>query len=125
MARIIWQGFTHHIIPAPRQPLPSDARPLIVPRRHYWLKAILLAAPVWLPVLASLYLKNSLLQTDLRDRPWIMAGMALALLLGPLHECLHAWAYPKGATAHIGMLFTNGFFSMWIAEHPSGGSVTS
>ena len=51
MARIIWQGFTHHIIPAPRQPLPSDARPLIVPRRHYWLKAILLAAPVWLPVL--------------------------------------------------------------------------
>lgn len=110
MAKIIWKGFTEHVIRAPRRPLPPDARPLIVPRRHYWLKAILLAAPVWLPVLASLYLKNSLLQTDLRDRPWIVAGMALALLLGPLHECLHAWAYPKGATAHIGMLYKRFLF---------------
>lgn len=69
MAKIIWKGFTEHVIRAPRRPLPPDARPLIVPRQHYWLKAILLAAPVYLPVLASLYLKNSFLQTDMRDKP--------------------------------------------------------
>ena len=112
MAKIIWKGFTEHVIRAPRRPLPPDARPLIVPRRHYWLKAILLAALVWVPVLASLYLKNSLLQTDLRDRPWIVAGMALALLLGPLHECLHAWAYPRNETAHIGVLYRRCLFYM-------------
>ena len=80
MAKIIWKGFTEHVIRAPRRPLPPDARPLIVPRRHYWLKAILLAAPVYLPVLASLYLKNSFLQTDMRDKPWIVAGRILARL---------------------------------------------
>lgn len=110
MAKIIWKGFTEHVIRAPRRPLPPDARPLIVPRRHYWLKAILLAAPVYLPVLASLYLKNSFLQTDMRDKPWIVAGMALALLLGPLHEYLHACVYPKMATAHIGVLYKRFFF---------------
>ena len=124
MAKIIWKGFTEHVIRAPHRPLPPDARPLIVPRRHYWLKAILLAVPVWLPVLASLYLKNSLLQTDLRDRPWIVAGMALAMLLGPLHECLTPGPIPR-EPRRISACFTNGFFSMWIAEHPSGGSVTS
>ena len=76
------------------------------------MKAILLAAPVYLPILASLYLKNYLLQTDLRDKPWIVAGMALALLLGPLHECLHAWCYPKGATAYIGVLYKRFLFYM-------------
>lgn len=112
MAKIIWKGFTEHVIRAPRRPLPPDARPLIVPRRHYWLKAILLAAPVYLPVLASLYLKNSFLQTDMRDKPWIVAGMALALLLGPLHEYLHACVYPKMATAHIGVLYKRFLFYM-------------
>lgn len=112
MAKIIWKGFTRQIVPAPHRPLPPDARPLLVPRRHYWLKAILLAAPVYLPVLASLYLKNSLLQTDLRDRPWIAAGMVLALLLGPLHEYLHACVYPQGATAHIGVLYKRLLFYM-------------
>ena len=112
MAKIIWQGFTRRIIPAPCQPLPTDARPLIVPRRHFWLKAILLAAPVYLPVLVSLYLKNEFLQTDMRNKPWILADMALALLLGPLHECLHAWAYPKEATAHIGVLYRRCLFYM-------------
>ena len=105
MAKIIWKGFTKHIVPAPHFPLPANARPLILPARHFWLKAILLAAPVFLPVLGSLYLKNYLLQTDMRDKPWILAGMLLALLLGVLHECLHAWAYPRKATAHIGVLY--------------------
>lgn len=112
MVKIIWKGFTEHVIRAPRRPLPPDAHPLLIPRRHYWLKAILLAAPVYLPILASLYLKNYLLQTDLRDKPWIVAGMALALLLGPLHECLHAWCYPKGATAYIGVLYKRFLFYM-------------
>ena len=112
MAKIIWKGFTEHVIRAPRRPLPPDARPLIVPRQHFWLKAILLAAPVYLPVLASLYLKNSFLQTDMRDKPWIVAGMALALLLGPLHEYLHACVYPKMATAHIGVLYKRFLFYM-------------
>lgn len=112
MAKIIWKGFTRQIVPAPHRPLPPDARPLLIPRQHYWLKAILLAAPVYLPVLASLYLKNSLLQTDLRDRPWIAAGMVLALLLGPLHEYLHACVYPQGATAHIGVLYKRLLFYM-------------
>ena len=31
MAKIIWKGFTEHVIRAPRRPLPPDARPLIVP----------------------------------------------------------------------------------------------
>ena len=98
MAKILWKGFTRRVVPAPRRPLQPDARPLLIPRRHYWPKAILLAAPVYLPVLTSLYLKNSLLQTDLRDKPWIVAGMVLALLLGPLHECLHARSpHPPGA----------------------------
>ena len=112
MAKIIWKGFTEHVVPAPRRPLQPDARPLLIPRRHYWPKAILLAAPVYLPVLTSLYLKNSLLQTDLRDKPWIVAGMVLALLLGPLHECLHACVYPKGSTAHIGVLYRRCLFYM-------------
>lgn len=112
MAKIIWKGFTEHVIRAPRRPLPPDARPLIVPRQHFWLKAILLAAPVYLPVLASLYLKNSFLQTDMRDKPWTVAGMALALLLGPLHEYLHACVYPKMATAHIGVLYKRFLFYM-------------
>lgn len=105
MAKIIWKGFTEHSVPAPRQPLPPDAHPLLVPRQHYWLKAILLAAPVYLPVLASLYLKSYLLHTDMRDKLWIVIGMALTLLLGVVHECLHAWVYPRNATAHIGVLY--------------------
>lgn len=105
MAKIIWKGFTKRIVPAPHFPLPTDAHPLILPVKRFWLKAILLAAPVFLPVLGSLYLKNYLQQTDMRDKPWILAGMLLALLLGVLHECLHAWAYPRNATAHIGILY--------------------
>ena len=105
MARIIWKGFTKHPVLAPRQPLPVGTCPLVVPQRHYWLKAILLASPVYLPVLGSLYLKNYLLQTDVRDRIWILAGMLLALLLGIVHECLHAWVYPKDAVAYIGVLY--------------------
>ena len=122
MAKIIWKGFTEHVIRAPRRPLPPDAHPLIVPRRHYWLKAILLAAPVWLPVLASLYyLKNSLLQTDMRDKPWIVAGMALALLLGPLHEwfaCLGLFA--KRDSAHRRALQTVSFLCGLRNTHQAG-----
>lgn len=112
MAKIIWKGFTEHSVPAPRQPLPPDAYPLLIPQQHYWLKAILLAAPVYLPVLASLYLKSYLLHTDMRDKLWIVIGMALALLLSVVHECLHAWVYPRHATAHIGMLYKRFLFYM-------------
>ena len=105
MAKIIWKGFTEQIVYAPHFPLPVDARPLLLPAKCFWLKAILSATPVFLPVLGSLYLKNYLLQTDMRNKPWILAGMLLALLLGVVHECLHAWAYPRRATAHIGILY--------------------
>ena len=117
MAKIIWKGFTKHIVQAPHFPLPAGARPLMLPVKHFWLKAIFLAAPVFLPVLGSLYLKNYLLQTDMRDKPWIIAGMFLALLLGVVHECLHAWAYPRKATAHIGVLYRR--FFMQVVERPS------
>lgn len=65
---------------------------------------MLLAAPFYVPVVVSLYLKNHFLHCNIIDKGWLAIGLVIALLLGIVHEWLHCLPYPRQATAYIGIL---------------------
>lgn len=58
MPQIIWKGFSRKPFHAPDEPLPTRAVKLEIPRRHFWIRALLLSSPLYLPIIASLYLKS-------------------------------------------------------------------
>ena len=63
-----------------------------------------MAAPLFLPVVASLYLKSHIAGYALIDKRWIALGLLGALLLSIVHEWLHCLPYPRTASAYIGIL---------------------
>ena len=56
--RIIWKGCSYKPYKAPDEPLPPEVVKLEIPQDNFWMRAIFIASPLFLPVIASLYLKN-------------------------------------------------------------------
>lgn len=106
MPQIIWKGFSRKPFHAPDEPLPTRAVKLEIPRRHFWIRALLLSSPLYLPIIASLYLKSYATGITFIDKPWVAIGLLSALFLSPVHEWLHCLPYPRTAMAYIGILPT-------------------
>lgn len=106
MPQIIWKGFSRKPFYAPDEPLPTRAVKLELPRRHFWIHALLLSSPLYLPIIASLYLKSYATGITFIDKPWVAIGLLSALFLSPVHEWLHCLPYPRTAMAYIGILPT-------------------
>ena len=104
MPRIIWKGCSRKPYEAPDEPLPPEAIKVEIPRNHFWMRALFMAAPLFLPVVASLYLKSHIAGYALIDKRWIALGLLGALLLSIVHEWLHCLPYPRTASASIGIL---------------------
>lgn len=104
MPKIIWKGCSSAPYTPALQELPPDAQKIQIPVQYYWLRAMLLAAPFYVPVVLSLYLKNHFLHCNIIDKGWLAMGLVIALLLGIVHEWLHCLPYPRQATAYIGIL---------------------
>ncbi|ADY37126.1 hypothetical protein Bacsa_2590 [Phocaeicola salanitronis DSM 18170] len=81
MPRIIWKGCSRKPYEAPDEPLPPEAIKVEIPRNHFWMRALFMAAPLYLPVVASLYLKSHIAGYALIDKRWIALGLLGALLL--------------------------------------------
>ena len=94
MPRIIWKGCSRKPYEAPDEPLLPEAIKVEIPRNHFWMRALFMAAPLFLPVVASLYLKSHIAGYALIDKRWIALGLLGALLLSIVHEWLHCLPYP-------------------------------
>ena len=86
MPRIIWKGCSRKPYEAPDEPLPPEAIKVEIPRNHFWMRALFMAAPLFLPVVASLYLKSHIAGYALIDKRWIALGLLGALLLSIVHD---------------------------------------
>lgn len=106
MPRIVWKGCSHKPYKAPDEPLPPEAVKLEIPQDNFWMRAIFIASPLFLPVIASLYLKNYIAGYAVTNKLWIAIGLLTALSLSIVHEWLHCLPYPRTATAYIGILPT-------------------
>ena len=103
---IIWKGCSRKPYEPSDKPLPPEAVKLEVPQNDFWIRALFMAAPLFLPVIASLYLKSYITGHTLIDKQWIAIGLLTALALSIVHEWLHCLPYPRTATAYIGILPT-------------------
>ena len=103
---IIWKGCSRKPYEPSDKPLPPEAIKLEVPQNDFWIRALFMAAPLFLPVIASLYLKSYITGHTLIDKQWIAIGLLTALALSIVHEWLHCLPYPRTATAYIGILPT-------------------
>ena len=103
---IIWKGCSRKPYEPSDKPLPPEAVKLEVPQNDFWIRALFMAAPLFLPVIASLYLKSYITGHTLIDKQWIAIGLLTALTLSIVHEWLHCLPYPRTATAYIGILPT-------------------
>ena len=103
---IIWKGCSRKPYEPSDKPLPPEAVNLEVPQNDFWIRALFMAAPLFLPVIASLYLKSYITGHTLIDKQWIAIGLLTALALSIVHEWLHCLPYPRTATAYIGILPT-------------------
>jgi len=103
---IIWKGCSRKPYEPSDKPLPPEAVKLEVPQNDFWIRALFMAAPLFLPVIASLYLKSYITRHTLIDKQWIAIGLLTALALSIVHEWLHCLPYPRTATAYIGILPT-------------------
>ena len=101
---IIWKGCSRKPYEPSDKPLPPEAVKLEVPQNDFWIRALFMAAPLFLPVIASLYLKSYITGHTLIDKQWIAIGLLTALALSIVHEWLHCLPYPRTATAYIGIL---------------------
>ena len=103
---IIWKGCSRKPYEPSDKPLPPEAVKLEVPQNDFWIRALFMAAPLFLPVIDSLYLKSYITGHTLIDKQWIAIGLLTALALSIVHEWLHCLPYPRTATAYIGILPT-------------------
>ena len=103
---IIWKGCSRKPYEPSDKPLPPEAIKLEVPQNDFWIRALFMAAPLFLSVIASLYLKSYITGHTLIDKQWIAIGLLTALALSIVHEWLHCLPYPRTATAYIGILPT-------------------
>ena len=105
MPHVIWKGCSHKPYEAPDEPLPPEATKLRIPQNRFWTRALFIATPLILPVIASLYLKSYIAGHLVTDKLWIAIGLLTALALSIVHEWLHCLPYPRTATAYIGHPF--------------------
>ena len=103
---IIWKGCSRKPYEPSDKPLSPEAVKLEVPQNDFWIRTLFMAAPLFLPVIASLYLKSYITGHTLIDKQWIAIGLLTALALSIVHEWLHCLPYPRTATAYIGILPT-------------------
>ena len=106
MPHVIWKGCSHKPYEAPDEPLPPEATKLEIPQNRFWIRALFIATPLILPVIASLYLKSYIAGQSVTNKLWIAIGLLTALALSIVHEWLHCLPYPRTATAYIGILPT-------------------
>ena len=83
---IIWKGCSRKPYEPSDKPLPPEAVKLEVPQNDFWIRALFMAAPLFLPVIASLYLKSYITGHTLIDKQWIAIGLLTALALSIVHE---------------------------------------
>lgn len=102
MPKIIWVGNKPWGTEFPECPMPAGAKPIDRPENIF--RACLPYGV--LPLLLSyafIFIKWHLIGVKAADPVFMPAGIALGLLLIPVHELLHALCCPASSTAYVGI----------------------
>ncbi|MCI2088618.1 MAG: DUF3267 domain-containing protein [Prevotella sp.] len=111
MPKMIWKGITDSDFEFKTEDLPVNSQIIHIPGNSMT-RSVLFAIPFILLCFFALWekLKNFSL-----DKPYLLIGIVLSILLCTVHELLHAIVYPKKCNAYIGIIPKKFIFYMSCA----------
>ncbi len=119
MSKVKWVGIIDGVSKYQSAEYDPDAIKLDMPKSSGAM--MLHALPFLLPSLAVLiptvFLKLYFEETPPVYPPYMLIGIAIGLLLLPVHELLHGAVFPRGATVYIGF-YPKAFAFMALCSYP-------
>lgn len=100
MPKMIWKGITNPDFVFKTGDLPDNSQIIHIPENPMR-RSVLFAIPF---ILLCFFVLWERLKSFSLDKPYLLIGIVLSILLCTVHELLHAIVYPKKYNAYIGII---------------------
>lgn len=103
MAKIVWKGLTKSDYVFKTEQLPVDSWKIDIPE-NTMNKSIIFGLPFILLCFLALYLRFTIDNEFVLNKPYGIIGLVIGIFLSVIHEILHGLVYPKNYKAYIGIV---------------------
>ncbi len=103
MPKMIWKGITSSDFEFKTEDLPDNSQIIHIPENPMS-RSVLFAIPFILLCFFALWERFYFDKNFSLDKPYLLIGIILGILLCTVHELLHAIVYPKKCNAYIGII---------------------